>query len=102
MSLSGRERQALDSIEVRLTSSDPKLASLLAMFSRLAVDEEMPAREKIPMFRRLVPHGRHRYQPSSHRADAGQGIRSMFRRLSWRRNTLRMRFSRRDSGLLEY
>ena len=61
----------------------------------------MRAREKIPMFRRLVPHGRHRYRPSSRRAEADRRIRSMFRRLSWR-NMLRMRFLRRDSGLLEY
>jgi len=102
MSLSARERQASDSIDVRLTSSDPKLASLLAIFARLASDEEMPAREKIPMFRRLVPHGRHQYRPSSRRAGAGRGIRSIFRCLGWRRNMLRMRFPRRDSGLLEY
>jgi Protein of unknown function (DUF3040) len=36
MSLSASEQQALDSIEATLTSSDPKLASLLAIFARLA------------------------------------------------------------------
>lgn len=36
MSLSASEQQALDSIEATLTSSDPKLASLLAIFVRLA------------------------------------------------------------------
>ena len=35
MSLSAGEQQALDSIEATLTSSDPKLASLLAIFARL-------------------------------------------------------------------
>ena len=36
MSLSASEQQALDSIEATLTSSDPKLASLLTIFARLA------------------------------------------------------------------
>ena len=36
MGLSASEQQALDSIESTLTSSDPKLASLLAIFARLA------------------------------------------------------------------
>ncbi len=36
MSLSASEQQALDSIEATLTSSDPKLTSLLAIFARLA------------------------------------------------------------------
>ena len=45
MSLSASEQQALDSIEATLTSSDPKLASLLAIFTRLASGEEMPVRE---------------------------------------------------------
>ena len=40
MSLSASEQQALDSIEATLTSSDPKLASLLAIFARLASGEE--------------------------------------------------------------
>jgi len=47
MSLSAWEQQALDSIEDELAGADPKLASLLATFARLASGEEMPAREKI-------------------------------------------------------
>ena len=39
MSLSASEQQVLDSIEAALTSSDPKLASLLAIFARLASGE---------------------------------------------------------------
>jgi hypothetical protein len=77
MSLSVRERQASDSIEARLTSSDPKLASLPSMFGRLESDEKMPAREKISLFRRLFPHGRHRYQRSSRRAEAARRTSSM-------------------------
>ena len=47
MSLSAWEQQALDSIKDGLASSDPTLAARLAIFTRLASDEEMPAREKI-------------------------------------------------------
>ena len=45
MSISEREQETLDSIEDGLTRSAPKLASMLAMFSRLTADEEMPTRE---------------------------------------------------------
>lgn len=48
MSLSEREQRALDSIEDQLAGSSPKLASLLATFTRLAADEAPPAREKLP------------------------------------------------------
>jgi hypothetical protein len=48
MSLSAWEQQALDSIKNRLAGSDPELAALLFAFNRLASDEEMPDREKIP------------------------------------------------------
>ena len=47
MSLSAWEQQALDSITDRLAGSDPKLASLLTGFTRLASGEEMPLRERI-------------------------------------------------------
>ena len=47
MSLSAREQQVLDSIKDQLADSDPKLARLLATFTRLASGEEMPLREKI-------------------------------------------------------
>jgi hypothetical protein len=47
MSLSAWEQQALDSIKDGLATSDPRLASLLSAFSRLATGEEMPAREAI-------------------------------------------------------
>jgi hypothetical protein len=41
------EQQALNSIKDGLVSSDPTLVARLAIFTRLASDEEMPAREKI-------------------------------------------------------
>ena len=47
MGLSAGEQQALDSIEDGLAGSDPKLASLLATFTRLTAGEALPAREKI-------------------------------------------------------
>jgi hypothetical protein len=49
MSLSTREQQALDGIENRLAGSDPKLAWLLAAFTRLTSGEGMPAREEVRM-----------------------------------------------------
>jgi len=47
MSLNAWEQQALDSIKAGLASSDPTLVARLAMFTRLASGEEMPAREKL-------------------------------------------------------
>ena len=47
MSLTEPERQALGWIEDGLAGSDPRLASMLNIFSRLAAGEEMPVREKI-------------------------------------------------------
>ena len=47
MSLSARDRQALGSIQDQITGSDPQLASLMTMFTRLASGEEMPALEDI-------------------------------------------------------
>ena len=46
MSLTEPETQALGSIADGLAGSDPRLASMLTIFSRLAAGEEMPAREK--------------------------------------------------------
>ena len=60
MSLSTREQQALDSIEDGLSGADPKLASLLATFTRLTAGEEMPAPEKIRAGRRSATRLRHR------------------------------------------
>jgi hypothetical protein len=59
MSLSKWERQALGSIDDGLAGSDPTLASLLGIFSRLALGEEMPVREKVRAVRRRAAQ-RHR------------------------------------------
>jgi len=45
MSLSEREQQALQSIEDRLADADPRLASMLAAFTRLTEGEAPPTRE---------------------------------------------------------
>ena len=45
MSLSQPETQALGTIADGLAGSDPRLASMLTIFSRLATGEEMPARQ---------------------------------------------------------
>lgn len=68
MSLSAWEQQALDSIKEGLARSDPRLAALLATFTRLVSDEEMPAREKIGGGSwRAAGHGRRRPRSTSHR-----------------------------------
>lgn len=46
MSLTEPQRQALGAIADGLAGSDPRLASMLNIFTRLAAGEEMPAREK--------------------------------------------------------
>src|SRR5260370_14012503 len=61
MSIGAWEKQALDSIADGLAGSAPDLASLLAIFSRLASGEAMPAREKLQMLRQDRPHRSGRY-----------------------------------------
>jgi Protein of unknown function (DUF3040) len=57
MSLNETERQALGSLEDGLAGSDPRLASMLNIFSQLAAGEEMPVREMIGV-RRARRHPR--------------------------------------------
>ena len=47
MSPDAWEQQALESIKDGLAGSDPRLATLLATFTRLASGEEMPVREEL-------------------------------------------------------
>jgi hypothetical protein len=47
MTFAARQRRALPEIECLLCRTDPCLASKFAMFSRLAVDEEMPSAERV-------------------------------------------------------
>ena len=91
MSLSASEQQALNCIKAALTSSDPKLASLLAIFARLASGEEMPVRERVRIHRQLqVARGWQRKQRCSRPDKAGRHMRSGFRSLGWRRAVLMM------------
>ena len=65
MSLSAWEQQALRSIEDGLTASDPKLTSLLATFTRLTKDEELPRHEQIAAGGK--PRGPHRSRAGRYR-----------------------------------
>jgi hypothetical protein len=60
MSRAGWERQALNSIQSVLGHTDPKRASHLAGFSRLASSEEMPAHERVRSPLRHPPYRRRR------------------------------------------
>ena len=70
MSPVGWEHQALDSIQSVLGHTDPKLASLLATFTRLAASEEMPAHEKV---RSPLGHPPRRHPPRRHRSRPRRG-----------------------------
>jgi hypothetical protein len=89
MSLTELDRQALASIEHGLAGSDPRLASMLNIFSRLAVGEEMPADEKIRVRGgRLAAHRQRRAR--RHRrpgADLPQA-RRLSPRLGWQQPML--------------
>jgi len=82
MSLSPKEQQALASMEDGLAGSDPKLASLLATFARLASDEEMPVREKNRAIRHRATRRPHRNQ-SQRRGNARRDVRRLGLRLGW-------------------
>jgi hypothetical protein len=84
MSLSSWEQQALDSIRDHLASSHPALVARLAIFTRLASDEEMPAREKIPVGARPVRRSRSG-PPAARRPHAA---RRAYRRLGFQRAAL--------------
>lgn len=47
MSLSARDRQALEAIETELAGSDPKLSSMLNAFTRLTAGEDMPGPQRM-------------------------------------------------------
>ena len=65
MSLNEPKMQDLGGIENGLAGSDPRLASMLNIFSRLAAGEEMPVRENIRVRRRrpAAPPRRARRHP---------------------------------------
>jgi len=57
MTFVARQRRALSEIECMLRRTDPCLASKFGMFSRLAVDEEMPSAERVISGRALLRSG---------------------------------------------
>ena len=82
MSPVGWEYQALDSIQSALGHTDPGLASLLATFTRLAANEEMPAHEKV---RSPLGHPPRRHRSRPRRGEAPHRHRSLQRAviLTW-------------------
>ena len=65
MSLSAREKEALDGIAAGLAGSDSDLAALLGAFTRLAAGEQMPNGEEVKQAHRW-PHQGPRRNDDSH------------------------------------
>jgi Protein of unknown function (DUF3040) len=56
MSLPARQQRALDRIDRRLAVDDPGLGSMFATFTRLTLEEPMPATERVSArLKRLLP-----------------------------------------------
>src|SRR5215469_14012280 len=84
MSLTELDRQALGSIADGLAGSDPRLASMLTIFSRLAAGEEMPVREKTRVRRgRLAAHHPRRARRYPRRGIAFPQPRRRYAWLGW-------------------
>ena len=84
MSLTEPETQALGSIADGLAGSDPRLASMLTIFSRLAAGEDVPARQKTRVRRgRLAAHRPRRAWRYPRRGIAFSQPRRRYLRLGW-------------------
>jgi hypothetical protein len=84
MSLNEPEKQALGSIADGLAGSDPRLASMLNIFGRLAAGEEMPVREKIRVRRgRPAAHRRRRARRHPRPGIAPRQTSRLYLRLGW-------------------
>ena len=89
MSLNEPEIQALGSIQDGLAGSDPRLASMLTIFSRLAAGEEMPVREKTRVRRgRPAAHRPRRARRHPRRSTAPRQASRLYRRLGWQQAML--------------
>jgi hypothetical protein len=89
MSFTELEMQALASIEDGLAGSDPRLAGMLGIFSRLAAGEEMPAREKTRVRRgRPAAHRPRRARRYPRRDTAFPQPRRLYPRLGWQQAML--------------
>jgi len=89
MSRNEPESQALGSIEDGLAGSDPRLASMLTIFSQLSAGEEMPVREKIRIRRgRPAAHRPRRARRHPRRGIAPRQASRLYRRLGWQQTML--------------
>ena len=89
MSLTQPETQALGAIADGLAGADPRLASMLTIFSRLAAGEEMPARQttRVRRGRPAAPRPR-RVRPYPRRGTAVPQPRRRHPRLGWQQARL--------------
>ena len=89
MSLTQPETQALGAIADGLAGADPRLASMLTIFTRLAAGEEMPAREKIRVRRgRRAAHRPRRARRHPRRGIAFPQARRLYAALGWQQAML--------------
>ena len=88
MSFTEPETQALGSIADGLAGSDPRLASMLTIFGRLAAGEEMPAREKTRVRRGRPPARPRRARRHPRRGIAFPQPRRRYPRLGWQQAML--------------
>jgi hypothetical protein len=89
MSRTESHRQALGAIADGLAGSDPWLASMLTIFSRLAAGEEMPAGEKIRVRRRRAAALRpRRTRRHPRRGTVFPQPRRLYPRLGWQQAML--------------
>jgi hypothetical protein len=84
MSLNQLETQALGAIADGLAGSDPRLASMLTVFSRLPAGEDMPARQKTRVGRgRPAAHRPRRARRHPRQGIASPQVRRLYARLGW-------------------
>src|SRR5215471_15595035 len=88
MSLTEPETQALGFIADGLAGSDPRLASMLTIFSRLAAGEQMPIREKTRVRRGRPPARPRRARRYPRRGIAFPQPRRRYARLGWQQAML--------------
>jgi len=81
MSLNQSETQTLGTIADGLAGSDPRLASMLDIFSRLAAGEEMPTRAKTRVRRGRPPARPRRARRHPRRGTALPQVRRLYPRL---------------------
>jgi len=82
MSLNQSETQTLGTIADGLAGSDPRLASMLDIFSRLAAGEEMPARAKTRVRRGRPPARPRRARRHPRRGTALPQVHRLYPRLA--------------------